>query len=81
MSAFDLFCTTAEGTEWVATFLNVDVAKSNAELLAVQVPGEYFIIDQVSGNKMFELPAKDGGSRIGRLRSAAYEKYARREGI
>lgn len=76
MTAFDLFCITSEGTEWVATFLNIDVAKSNAELLAVQVPGEYFIVDQVSGNRAFELRVTDGGSQIGRLRSAAYEKYA-----
>jgi hypothetical protein len=80
MSAFDLFCTTPEGTGWVATFLNIDVAKSSAELLAVQVPGRYFIVDQVSGSRVFELRATDGSGQIGRLRSSASEKHARREG-
>ena len=48
MTAFDLFRTTSEGTEWVATFLDVDEAKSNAEHFASQLPGEYFVVDQVS---------------------------------
>ena len=76
MTAFDLFCTTSEGTEWVATFLNIDVAKSTAELLATQVPGKYFIVDQVSGDRVFELRVIEDGSHVGRFRSAAYEKHA-----
>ena len=76
MTAFDLFCTTSEGTEWVATFLNIDVAKSNAELLAVQVPGKYFIVNQVSGSRVFELRATDGSGQIGRSRSVVSKEYA-----
>lgn len=76
MSAFDLFCTTAEGTQWVATFLDIDVAKPNVELLAVHVPGEYFIVDQISGDKLLELLARDSGIHASRLRTAGKGKNA-----
>jgi hypothetical protein len=60
MTAFGLFRSTTEGTEWVATFLDVEVAKFNAKSRAAQAPGEYFVVDQLSGNKLFELSVADG---------------------
>jgi hypothetical protein len=55
MTEFDLFRTSSEGTEWVATFLDVEVAKVNAKSRATLAPGGYFVIDQCSGDKLFEL--------------------------
>ena len=60
MTAFDLFRTTSEGTEWVATFLSVDEAKSNAEIFAAQVPGEYFVVDQVSATNCLNWALQSG---------------------
>jgi hypothetical protein len=64
MTAFDLFRTTSEGTEWVATFLEVEEAKINAKSRAAQAAGEYFVVDQLSGSKLFELSAANCGSRF-----------------
>jgi hypothetical protein len=57
MTAFDLFRTTSQGTEWIATFLNIDVAESDAQRFAAHFPGEYFVVDQRSGDRLFELKA------------------------
>jgi hypothetical protein len=69
MTAFDLFRTTSEGTEWLGTFLTIDLAKSDAESFSAQVPGEYFVVDQCSGIEVFELRA----TRIRSFRSGNYE--------
>jgi hypothetical protein len=76
MTAFDLFRTTSEGTEWVATFLDVEAAKIYAKSRASQVPGAYFIVDQLAGNKLFELGAANSKSRIRRPRGAAHDDRA-----
>ena len=55
MTAFDLFRSTSQGTEWVGTFLDIDLAK--AEIFAAQAPGDYFVADQCSGDRLFELSA------------------------
>ena len=73
MTAFDLFRTTSQGTEWVGTFLKLDWAKSDAKMLAGQVPGDYFIVDQVSGDKVFELIAAVLGVHFHQSRSVTYE--------
>jgi hypothetical protein len=62
MTEFDLFRTTPEGTEWIATFLDIEVAKFNAKSRAAQAPGEYFVVDQLSGSKLFELNAANSGA-------------------
>jgi hypothetical protein len=76
MTAFDLFRSTSEGTEWVATFLDVEVAKINAKSRAAQAGGEYFVVDQLSGSKLFELSAANSGSRIHRSGPVTYEDRA-----
>lgn len=73
MKAFDLFRTTREGTEWLGTFLDIDSAKTDAKHFAARRLGEYFVVDQLSGNKVFELRATSDGSRIRSLRSRDYE--------
>jgi hypothetical protein len=69
MRALDLFRTTAQGTEWVATFLDIDVAKEELRQLVLDTPGEYFLVDQVSGEKVSEQnqprPARRVSSRFG----------------
>jgi hypothetical protein len=70
MMAFDLFRATSHGTEWVSTFLDLDVAKSDATNRAAEAPGQYFVVDQISGDKLFELLATDGGTG-----SATHEKH------
>lgn len=57
MITFDLFRTTSNGTEWIATFLDIEIAKTDAKSRAAQVSGEYFIVDQLTGNKLFKLSA------------------------
>jgi hypothetical protein len=74
MTAFDLFRTTSQGTEWVGTFLEVDWAKLDAQRFAAHFPGAYFVVDQVSGDKLFELSVTGEGDCNPRL-SAAYEDH------
>jgi hypothetical protein len=79
MTAFDLFRTTPQGTEWVGTFLKVDWAKFNAQRFAAHFPGTYFVVDQASGDKLFEVSVTNvrlppSHIRIPRL-SAVYENH------
>ena len=53
MKALDLFRTTAQGTEWVATFSDIDLAKEELHQLVLETPGEYFLLDLVSGEQVF----------------------------
>jgi hypothetical protein len=43
MRALDLFRTTAQGTEWVATFSDIDLANEELRQLVLEGPGEYFL--------------------------------------
>lgn len=69
MRALDLFRTTAHGTEWVATFSDIDLASDELHQLVLETPGEYFLRDQISGEKVFvpnqERPAGRASSRLG----------------
>ena len=69
MKALDLFRTTAQGTEWVATLLDIDLATDELRRLVLDTPGEYFLVDQVSGEQVFvqnqEMPARRVSSRLG----------------
>ncbi len=53
MRALGLFRTTAQGTEWVATFSDIDLANEELHQLVLETPGEYFLLDQISGDKVF----------------------------
>ena len=53
MKALDLFRTTPEGTEWVATFSDIDLANEELHQLVLETPGEYFLLDLVSGEQVF----------------------------
>jgi hypothetical protein len=69
MRALDLFRTTAQGTEWVATFSDIDLDKDELRQIVLEKPGEYFLLDQVSGEKVFDLnqerPLRRASSRVG----------------
>jgi hypothetical protein len=69
MRALDLFRTTAQGTEWVATFLDIYLSKDELRQIVLETPGEYFLLDQVSGEKVFvpnqERPVRRVSSRVG----------------
>ena len=69
MRVLDLFRTTAQGTEWVATFLDIYLAKDELRQIVLETPGEYFLLDQVSGEKIFdfdqERPVRRASSRVG----------------
>ena len=69
MRALDLFRTTAQGTEWVATFSDIDLVTEELRRLVLDTPGEYFIVDQVSGEQVFVpnqgKPARRVSSRLG----------------
>ena len=68
MRALDLFRTTAQGTEWVATFSDIDLANEELRQLVLERPGEYFLLDQVSGEKFVPnqgRPARRASSRVG----------------
>jgi hypothetical protein len=70
MTAFDLYRTTSHGTEWIATFLDIEVARANARNRAAKLPGAYFVVDQCSGDKIFETSDPEVEVRTGRLPSA-----------
>jgi hypothetical protein len=52
MVSLDLYRTTSEGTEWVGSFLDLDVAKAKLMELAETAPGDYSIFDQSTGNRL-----------------------------
>jgi len=52
MTSFDLFRTTPEGTEWLGSFLKLNVAKLKLEDFASQ-PGQYSICDQATSEELF----------------------------
>ena len=53
MISLDLFRTTAEGTEWVGSFLDLNIAKAKLMELAEKAPGDYSIFDQSTGERLF----------------------------
>jgi hypothetical protein len=53
MISLDLYRTTSEGTEWVGTFVNLDVAKAKLTELAETIPGDYSIFDPSTGERLF----------------------------
>jgi hypothetical protein len=69
MRGLDLFRTTAQGTEWVATFSDIDLANEELHQIVLETPGEYFLLDQASGEKVFVQnqgkPARRANSRVG----------------
>jgi hypothetical protein len=53
MTSLDLYRTTSEGTEWVGTFVDLDVAKAKLLELAETARGDYSIFDQSTGERLF----------------------------
>ena len=53
MASLDLYRTTSEGTEWVGTFVEFDIAKAKLMELAETAPGDYSIFDQSTGERLF----------------------------
>ena len=53
MVSLDLYRTTSEGTEWVGSFLDLDVAKAKLMELSETAPGDYSIFDQSTGERLF----------------------------
>ena len=53
MVSFDLYRTTADGTEWVGTFMDFRSAKLGLTELAEMNPGHYAIYDQSTGQRVF----------------------------
>jgi hypothetical protein len=53
MTSLDLYRTTSEGTEWVGTFVEFDIAKAKLMELAETAPGDYSIFDQSTGERLF----------------------------
>jgi hypothetical protein len=53
MISLDLYRTTSEGTEWVGTFENLDVAKAKLTELADTIPGDCSIFDPSTGERLF----------------------------
>jgi hypothetical protein len=51
--SLDLYRTTSEGTEWVGSFLDLDVAKAKLMELSETAPGDYSIFDQSTGERLF----------------------------
>jgi hypothetical protein len=52
-SSFDLYRTTLEGTEWLGSFLDMQVAIAKLKEFAQNNPGHYYICDQGTGEQMF----------------------------
>jgi hypothetical protein len=53
MISSDLYRTTSEGTEWVGTFVNLDVAKAKLTERAETIPGDHSIFDPSTGERLF----------------------------
>ena len=53
MISLDLYRTTSEGTQWVGTFVDLDVAKAKLTELVEIIPGDYCIFDQSTGERLF----------------------------
>jgi hypothetical protein len=52
MRSLDLFRAKPDGTiEWCGTFFSMEAAKAKLQELLVAEPGDYFILDQVTGQK------------------------------
>jgi hypothetical protein len=49
-ASFDLYRTTLEGTEWLGSFLEVQVAIAKLKEYAQKNPGHYYIFDQTTGD-------------------------------
>jgi hypothetical protein len=53
MVTLDLYRTTSERTEWVGSFVDLDIAKAKLMELAENAPGDYSIFDQSTGQRLF----------------------------
>jgi hypothetical protein len=53
MISLDLYRITSEGTEWVGSFLDLNVAKAKLMELAENAPGDYSIFNQSTGERIF----------------------------
>jgi hypothetical protein len=61
MVSFDLYRSTPAATEWVGSFLDLDLAKAGLTEAAKTLPGLYTIVDQSSGELIFSHEGDTGG--------------------
>jgi hypothetical protein len=50
--SFDLIHTMLDETAWLESFLDVSIARARLKELAETEPGEYYILDQSTGQKI-----------------------------
>jgi len=64
MISFDLYRTTVAATEWLGSFLDLDIAKARLAETAKTQPGIYTIVDQSTGEQIFSIAHRgdSGGS-------------------
>ena len=54
IAPFALFRTESDGSvKWLDVCADIDAAKARVAEIAANVPGEYFIFSQTTGNKLF----------------------------
>jgi hypothetical protein len=53
MISLDLYRTTSEGTQWVGTFADLDIANAKLTELGEAIPGDYSIFEQSTGERLF----------------------------
>jgi hypothetical protein len=52
-ASLDLYRTSPEGTEWLGSFLKIEVAIAKLQEYAQTNPGHYYICDQTTGEQVF----------------------------
>jgi hypothetical protein len=52
-ASLDLYRTSSEGTEWLGSFLKIEVAIAKLKEFAASNPGHFYICDQVTGEQVF----------------------------
>jgi len=66
---FDIFRTETMGVLWLESAATLEDAKARVQELAVRSPGEYLLLNQVTGNKLtIKLDVVDGAPGLNSLR-------------
>jgi hypothetical protein len=59
---FDIFLTQTEGVLWLESAETLEGAKARIQELAARSPGEYLLLNQVTGNKLTIKPSATYGA-------------------
>jgi hypothetical protein len=65
---FDIFLTEIEGVLWLESAETLEGAKARVQELAVRSPGEYLLLNQVTGNQLLIKADAANASVSGSLR-------------